>query len=89
MFIFVTTEKISIKTKRMNLIKDENVYKSLQKAAIELDTNIADIARGAGVDRSHIQYWKDGTPGAICNLIKMQNEINRRVSEKSKTPTKL
>lgn len=61
-----------------NLLNSENVYQTLKKEAKSLDTTIADLCVSAGVDRSHVQYWLYNTPSTICNLVKLNKEIQER-----------
>lgn len=71
----MTTHKTSFKV-------TENTFESLKAACEEAGTNLSEVCREAGVDRSTLEHWKREEPKTIVSIRKLLKAIDKKKAGK-------
>lgn len=73
--------------KKTNMAKTiTNLYKQLLADCAEAETNITEVCRELGIDRTAIQDWRAKTPKTIQTLERIQAKIKEK-RERITNPT--
>ena len=64
-------------------MSQNNPIEQLETRCAKVGTNISELCREAGIDRNKVQRWKTQLPGAIKELGKLQDLLDRKETEYS------